>query len=59
MKNRVKGEAEDNRTHGYPSEMIKWGQQKGVLYHLLGLPQWLSDKESAYNAGERRLGFSP
>lgn len=31
MKNRVKGEAEDNRTHGPPSEMIKWGQQKGVL----------------------------
>ena len=31
MKNRVKGEAEDNRTHGPSSEMIKWGQQKGVL----------------------------
>lgn len=31
MKNKVKGEAEDNRTHGSPSEKIKWGQQKGVL----------------------------
>ena len=31
MKNRVKGEEEDNITHGPPSETIKWGQQKGIL----------------------------